>query len=364
MTQRTARSVSSRQNRPLPGRLPLGGVALALLALVVGTNPAAAAQIAPNGEPVISVTGTGEAIAAAETARYQFSIGPSDPFASFGGPPPAAIEVDEAGIPVNATPEAADGDVDLDPTSDETTGFEVEAPTAPQPLTEEDLEPILEAMADAGVDRAAILVNVSPGATGSGQFGPGGGLIEATVDDPDAAAVADVVAAVTEAADDAGLFVQHAGVEYDLADCSALVREARHSAIDDARAQAEELAELLDVTLGDPVLVADYGSFGREQSADEGCPPTPATSSTVRSNGSTPPLSTRTARPRPPPTPRSTWGSPSSRPPRSRSSRAGGGGPTTGRPPPRTPERITRTIDTQAPRAAGYRAVVAGGDGR
>lgn len=281
MTQRTARSVSFRRNRPLSSRLPLGGVVLALLALVAGTNPAAAAQLSPTGEPMISVTGTGEATAAAETARFQFSIGPSDPFGGFGGPPPAAIEVDEAGLPRDATPEADDGDVALDPSSDGTTGFDVVPPTAPQPITEEDFEPIVEAMVDAGVDRDAILVNVSPGATGGGPFGPGGGLIEATVDDPNAAAVADIVAAATGAATDTGFFVQHAGVEYDLADCSALIREARQAAIDDARTQAEELAELLDVTLGDPVQVADYGGFGfgAVPADDEGCPPTPSTTS-------------------------------------------------------------------------------------
>lgn len=52
------------------------------------------------------------------------------------------------------------------------------------------------------------------------------------------------------------------GVTYDVEDKSALESEARKIAIDNARAKAEELAQLLGVSVGDVVMVSEVPNYG------------------------------------------------------------------------------------------------------
>ena len=80
-----------------------------------------------------------------------------------------------------------------------------------------------------------------------------------------------------EAATGGGLTVQQLGVDYDVADCAPLLREARQEAIERARAEAEELAALAGGGLGELLQVGSSpASFGPPVAEDEGgCPPPP-----------------------------------------------------------------------------------------
>jgi len=136
---------------------------------------------------------------------------------------------------------------------------------------------MLEVIEAAGVERDAIAINTGPSVAGFfGPGGPGTALVEFVVEQPETDAVNSLVTDAIDAGTEAGLFLQHAGVEYDVADCSALIQEARAAAVADARERAEGLAEAAGVTLGDLIQVSDYGFFGPPVDPDdEGCPPSP-----------------------------------------------------------------------------------------
>jgi hypothetical protein len=235
---------------------------------------APAAQIAPTDQPSIVVSGAGEASGPAETAHVQLivgrSLGPEFGMgmwaaASGGG----TVIVQEDGTP-EAGVEPAEPAPGVEPAVPEPGMVEVEAPP---PLTEEDLTPIVDALVAAQIERDAIEVYLVPG---TGEFGPGpGGVarIDATLEGPSREAVEAILAATNEAATEAGLSFMHIGVEYLIADCTALRREARADAIAAARDQATELADLLGVPLGEMLQAYDYGAaFGPGQSVDDpGC---------------------------------------------------------------------------------------------
>lgn len=52
------------------------------------------------------------------------------------------------------------------------------------------------------------------------------------------------------------------GISFSIADPAALEQEARSSAIDDARARAEQLASLMGVTLGNPTIIVETNNGG------------------------------------------------------------------------------------------------------
>ena len=252
-------AAASAATKPPEGSAMRRALVIASLAGLLLAGPASAAQLSPTGEPTITVTGTGRASAAAETVRVQFLF---DLGGAFDGPPPFEVPSPEFASPVPGVTEDDLG---------EEQGFDIVS-LGPQRITEEDLEPIIEALAAGEVDRKAIHVETGP--TRSGWYGPGGALVEFSLDQPDAGRVTDLVTAAVAAAEDAGLLVQHAGVAYDLADCSALLRQARQAALDDGRDRAEEFAGLLGVDLGAVVQLSDYGSFGPFPAVDGGgCPP-------------------------------------------------------------------------------------------
>ena len=149
-------------------------------------------------------------------------------------------------------------------------------------LTETDLAPVVDALTAAGIDEADIQLVTGPGVV-SAFYGPGGpslALVEAILRDPTSDGVADAIAAADEAATSNGLAVQQVGAEYDLADCASLLREARQAAIDNAQAEAEELAELVGSELGDLLQVGSSPTYfsGPPVAADDGgCPPSPET---------------------------------------------------------------------------------------
>ncbi len=242
--------------------------------MVIGSGSAAAQGVVTTDEPSIAVTGSGRATSPAETATIQILVGSSEAF--HGSPFPPHIVPPDVVESEDATPEAGEAAMGAEITAEEV--VVAPGPMGPPSLTDEDLQPLVQAMADAGVEEDDIQVITGPAASGIyGPGGPGAGFVEAEVAQPTREQVGEIMTAVNQAATDNGLIIQHLGVGYDVADCEPLQWEALQAAIEDARAQSEQLAELLDVTLGDLVQASSYPFYGPQFPGEDdgGCPTSP-----------------------------------------------------------------------------------------
>jgi uncharacterized protein YggE len=221
-----------------PGRrLFLGSIvlAIALTGQVIGaaasggaaaTTPEQAFQVVPGDQPAIVVTGSGEASAPAEAAILQFVLAKDGAFAE----------------------------------GEATAGAEAPAPTGPPAMIEDDVAPVVEALVAAGVAETEIDVLINPFA---GAFlGPSVTDLRVRLVDPEVDRLSEIATAGSDAAVESGLTLQFVGAGYVVADCAPLVRQAREAAIADARVQAEELAELLGVSVGDVVLATEVPYYG------------------------------------------------------------------------------------------------------
>lgn len=216
-----------------------------LIASMVFGTPVLAAQTSSASSAGISVVGYGQASAPADTATLQITV--SSP--NYG--PPVAPQPD-------ATPGAAE---------------------------RESVAPVVSALVDAGVSESEIEVIVPPYFGGSyGSYaGPAIALINVSLDDPSAQRIVELIDASTVGAAQERLLVGSAGVIYVINDCTALQRDAREAAINDAREQADIQAGLLDASLGDITASRDVisepvslfgiygGSAGAESVGEMGC---------------------------------------------------------------------------------------------
>lgn len=280
---------SSRVRRAASsGRLAVGALVVALLALTLGGGRAARAQALPTDEPSIVVTGVGEASAPAETARIQLLIGSLGFDPSMMGPlpgmegasggaeavPPEAVGTPGADVPAEEPVAGESGAVQGG------VGMDVAMASAmmglPPRVTEEDLAPVIEAIVDAGAPEDAIEVITGPALSVSfGPSGPGAARVELSLADPTEDQVDAIITAADEAILDNGLRLDFAGVGYDVADCAELNREAKRQAIEDAQARAEETAEILGGTLGDLLQASDFGYGPPLIDEESGCAASP-----------------------------------------------------------------------------------------
>lgn len=192
----------------------------------------AASAVAQGQSTGIQATGIGTASAPAQTANLQILLGSS---ASFGMDP---IEF-APGTPGPGLP-----------------------PIGMGPLSREQLEPVVEAIAETGVGEDAIVVDLP---ASNSMFGPGGpetAEIRVTIDQPQAESLIDLVSALTAVAQRTGLTVLYIGARYEAADCAALIQQARDAAIADANLRAEGLAQGLGVTLGELTQASESPYFG------------------------------------------------------------------------------------------------------
>ena len=202
-------------------------------AAAVGAAPTGF-QMVPGDQPSVAVLGTGEATAPAESATLQLLLRAVDPFAA-----------QAAGAEAPPLP-----------------------PGQPPALTEEQVQPVADAIIAAGVDAAAVEVIISQGP--GGPFGPGAAQVLVELDQADLDLMPDLATAGSDAAGQNGLYVESVGAGYEVADCDVLVREARQAAADDARSRAQGLAEVLGLRLGDIVLASESPYYGE---AGPGCAP-------------------------------------------------------------------------------------------
>jgi uncharacterized protein YggE len=210
-------------------RLPFLSTVMALALTVLFAAPSIAlAQPVTTSLPGITASGMGTASAPAETAFVVISVG-SDSYLYAEG-----SAMDQPGI----------------------------EPTVPIVTAEEIAAPIVDALVTAGLSVAEIEINSN---TYGGGYGPYGGpqivFISFELADPTVEGIIELLDPAIAAATSARLFVNMTSVVYGVADCAPLQREAREAAIEDARANAELQADLLDVSLGDVVASREY-AFG------------------------------------------------------------------------------------------------------
>lgn len=210
-------------------------IAAILATLLGGALPRLAlAQGAPTLSTGIAVIGHGEATAPADIAVLQLGISSGN----LGGPP---------------VPEPAE-------------------------TQRQAVAPIVQALVDQGIAEGQISVLVGPYVNGyAGYYGPAIAVLMVTIDDPGAALLSDLVDTAATAADGERLVLGTVGAVFALTDCSAIIREVRQAATDDARTQADTMATLLGVSLGDVTASRDlprdqqqasYGPYGPSQPTD------------------------------------------------------------------------------------------------
>lgn len=198
----------------------------------------ATSAVAQGPSEGIQATGIGVASAPAQTAHLQILLGSSGAF----GMGSMEMMVVPSGTPSVDMAQAG--------------------PMGMMGLSEEQLGPVIEVIAGAGIGADAMVVTVP---SSNQFFGPGGpetAEIRATIDQPQGDDLANLVAAIHAAAPNSGLAVLHVGVRYDAADCAALTQQAREAAIADANQRAEGLAQGLGMTLGELVQASESPYFG------------------------------------------------------------------------------------------------------
>lgn len=232
------------------------GIAL-LLALTAMLSPLAGAQAQQAAEAPargITVIGYGKSSAPAETAEIQL------------------IASQEEYLPARA------------PDPDSTPGAR----------EREAVGPLVAGLMAAGVPEEDIEIVVSVVIGGFyGPGGPGVARVDVAVDNPTQERIDELINAATVGAAEEHLLVSQIGVGYGVADCAPLEREARETALDDARTRAELQAELMGVRLGDPVAASDvpvsfpealdayYGAYTPTQLACSPPAPVPTSGSPV-----------------------------------------------------------------------------------
>jgi uncharacterized protein YggE len=243
--------IGSRLSRLAPGARRRGrgrfafltGIGVLSLIVTLGSHDGAAApmfspqsqgqagpygsQALSVGQPGIVVLGSGEASAPAESGTLQLIL--------------------------RAVPPQGDQSSDV-------------AAPAPGPggqspaLTDDQVQPVVDALTAAGVSNRSIKVLISP--SFGGPFGPGAAQVLITLSQDKLKLASDLVTAGSEAAGQNGLNLESVGAGFEVADCDTLIREARQAAATDARARAEALAEVMKLTLGEILLVSETPSYG------------------------------------------------------------------------------------------------------
>jgi uncharacterized protein YggE len=132
-------------------------------------------------------------------------------------------------------------------------------PVPPSGISVEDeVAPIVDALAGAGADERTIAVITGPSvATAMSYYGPAIAVIRFELADPTAAAISGAVDAATTAATDARLYIGGMSVRLESDQCQELERQAREAAVADAREQAAAIGEMTGLLPGETTSVRD-----------------------------------------------------------------------------------------------------------
>ncbi len=230
----------------VPATGGLGTAAARSAVADLGKASASSGSLAPleqAGPLGIVVQGYGRATAPADTALIQFTVSKYGMIAYSKDVPSVAQggAVGQGSAPVEVTPIAPPPD--MYPT-----------PTPVAPITEADLQPLVDAIKAQGVSDSDIKVTIYP--SGS-PYGGQTASVAVTLGDP--SRTGDVINAANQALAQGGtISIQNVGVTYSVSDCDALLKEARKAAVEDARANGAGLADALGVGLGGIQGASEY----------------------------------------------------------------------------------------------------------
>jgi uncharacterized protein YggE len=205
---------------------------------------APALQASPDG---ITVTGYGSATADADSAIVEFYFGRSIE----GIAEPGADGSGSSGSSGSTEPDTGSSSSDVEPQPAEDLPL-TQVPEV-QPITEAELQPVIDALVAAGIPRDQIEY------LAQGYYDPY--FASATLRAPvaDVNAVDGVVnAASTAAAGIPNVQLQSTSVSYTVSDCAALERAAMEVALEDARERGQVMADVLAVGLGAITGAANY----------------------------------------------------------------------------------------------------------
>jgi len=217
---------------------------------------AALAPLEQAGPLGIVVQGYGRATAPADTARVAFVVSKSEiypvPLPGETKPMPSEPGVIEGGSAESGTGSAPAPDIYVTPVPPEI--YPTQVP--PTPITEADLQPLIDAIKAQGVSDADIEVTIYP-ASFYGGYGSSTARVTATL--TDMGKVGSLIDAGYQAVATSGtLYIQNVGVTYSVNDCDALLSEARRAAVEDARDNGAGLAAALGVGLGGIQGASEY----------------------------------------------------------------------------------------------------------
>jgi uncharacterized protein YggE len=180
------------------------------------------AQIYSGDQRMVSSYGRGNASAPADTAEIRIYFNSTDPYAPY---------------PVDAS----------------------EAPQAPKPVTETELQPIVDALVRLGVPASSIKMEVvgsSPSAY------PGSGNIFLMLNQPTQSKIDEIVRVAQETASDKDLYFGSSDAQCKLSDIKSLEDEARALALEDARRRVTSMASASGARLTQVLNIIEFPSFG------------------------------------------------------------------------------------------------------
>jgi len=205
-----------------------------------GAGGATLAPLEQAGPLGIVVQGYGRATAPADTASVGFVVGKS------GDIYPMPLPVEPGVIPESGV---QSGSAEGGGVAGETAPSKPDVyPTTSEPITEADLQPLVDAIKAQGVSDADIKVTIYP-ATYYGPYGTPTARVTVTLHDM--SKLGSLIDAGNQAVTGSGtLYMQNVGVTYSVDSCDALLAQARDAAVEDARDNGAGLAEALGVGLG------------------------------------------------------------------------------------------------------------------
>lgn len=195
------------------------GILVSLASVLLLLIPTVAAQTSTMIPGAITVLGEGSASAPAETATIVITIG-SD-----------SMDFYEEYPAVEATAAASDS---------------------------VDVQPIVDALIAYGIPVNDIQIVQTPftGEWGKGMTPPPTTIV-VKVSQPEIEVLSELLAVTRTAASENELYVNQFGVIYEVADCRAILKEARADAFANARVAAEDQAAAMGTTIGDPIASRD-----------------------------------------------------------------------------------------------------------
>lgn len=199
------------------------GVDAPIRAGVVEEGDVEVSQLFMGDRPMMSTYGRGTATAPADTAEIQLFINGSDPYAPYPADPGMAMP-------------------------------------QPEPLTPGKLQPVVDALVQAGVPATSISVETDTSVPPL-YLSPGSGQITVKLSQPSQTLIDRIKTVATDASRAAGLYYNYSSDVCSLENIKALEAEARSFAIEDARSRIQAMATAVGARTTQILNMAEFPSF-------------------------------------------------------------------------------------------------------